>query len=98
MFLSADPAAIAAASAQVGALTARLGAAAAAAAPAQVIVPPAADPISLKTAVGFTGHAVAHHVMGGHNCVEFARSAEGLAESGASYARGDALSAAALLG
>ena len=55
MTLRVVPEGLAAASAAVEAMTARLAAAHAAAAPAiTAVVPPAADPVSLQTAAGFS--------------------------------------------
>ena len=61
MTLRVVPEGLAAAGSAVEALTARLAAAHAAAAPVvNMVVPPAADPVSLQTAAGFSAHGVAH--------------------------------------
>ena len=61
MTLRVVPEGLAAAGAAVEALTARLAAAHAAAAPAiTAVVPPAADPVSLQTAAGFSAHEGRH--------------------------------------
>ncbi|ORB84655.1 PE family protein [Mycobacterium kansasii] len=95
MTLRVVPEGLAAASAAVEALTARLAAAQAAAAPLITgVVPPAADPVSLQTAAGFSGHGVEHTAIAAEGVEELGRSAVGLGESGVSYAVGDAVAAA----
>ncbi|AGL25758.1 PE family protein [Mycobacterium tuberculosis CAS/NITR204] len=74
MTLRVVPEGLAAASAAVEALTARLAAAHASAAPViTAVVPPAADPVSLQTAAGFSAQGVEHAVV----------TAEGVEELGA---------------
>lgn len=64
MTLRVVPEGLAAASAAVEALTARLAAAHASAAPViTAVVPPAADPVSLQTAAGFSAQGVEHAVV-----------------------------------
>lgn len=95
MTLRVVPEGLAAASAAVEALTARLAAAQAAAAPLITgVVPPAADPVSLQTAAGFSGYGVEHTAIAAEGVEELGRSAVGLGESGVSYAVGDAVAAA----
>jgi hypothetical protein len=64
MTLRVVPEGLAATSAAVEALTARLAAAHAAAAPLiTAVVPPAADPVSLQTAAGFSAQGQEHAVV-----------------------------------
>ncbi|SIE57762.1 PE family protein [Mycobacteroides abscessus subsp. abscessus] len=61
MNLNVVPEGLTATSAAVEALTARLAAAHAAAAPViGAVVPPAADPVSLETAAGFSARGIEH--------------------------------------
>ncbi|CPZ53352.1 Probable PE family protein [Mycobacteroides abscessus] len=61
MNLNVVPEGLTATSAAVEALTARLAAAHAAAAPViGAVVPPAADPVSLQTAAGFSARGIEH--------------------------------------
>ncbi|ORB85140.1 PE family protein [Mycobacterium kansasii] len=95
MTLRVVPEGLAAASAAVGALTARLAAAHAAAAPAiTVVTPPAADPVSLETAAGFSVQGQEHAVVAAEGVEELGRAGVGVGESGASYLAGDAVAAA----
>ncbi|VAZ99400.1 PE family immunomodulator PE5 [Mycobacterium pseudokansasii] len=83
------PEGLAAASAAVDALTARLAAAHAAAIPAiTAVVPPAADPVSLETAAGFSAVAGEHGAVAAGGVEELGRSGTSVAESGVSYAIG----------
>jgi hypothetical protein len=85
MTLRVVPEGLAATSAAVEALTARLAAAHAAAAPAiTAVVPPAVDPVSLQTAVEFSAQGVE----------ELGRAGVGVGEAGASYLAGDTAAAA----
>ena len=94
MTLQVVPEGLAAASAAVAALTARLAAAHAAALPAiTAVVPPAADPVSVQTAAGFSAHGGAHAAVAAEGIEELGRSVIGVAESGVSYAAGDAAAA-----
>lgn len=89
------PEGLAATSAAVEALSARLAAAHAAAAPAiTAVVPPAADAVSLQNAAGFSAHAAQHGVVAAHGTEELGRAGVGVGESGVSYATGDAQAAA----
>ena len=80
------------------ALRARLAAAHAAAAPLiTAVVPPAADPVSLHSAAGFSVHGGEHAAMAAQGAEELGRSGLGVAESGSSYATGDAAAASSYL-
>ncbi len=98
MTLRVVPEGLAAASAAVESLTARLAAAHAAAAPLiTAVTPPAADPVSLQTAVGFSAQGAEHAAVAAHGVAELGRSGVGVGESGASYATGDAQAASTYL-
>jgi PE family len=95
MALRVVPEGLAAASASIEALTARLAAAHAGAVPAiTAVVPPAADPVSLQSAAGFSVRGCAHAAAAAQGVEELGRSGVGVGESGASYAAGDAAAAA----
>ncbi len=99
MTLRVVPEGLAAASARIAALTARLAAAQAGTAPLiTAVVPPAADPVSLQTAAGFSLHGAQHAAVAAQGAEELGRSGVGVGESGASYAAGDAAAAAAYHG
>ena len=75
MTLQVVPEGLAAASAAVEALTTQLAAAHAAAAPAiTVVVPPAADPVSLQTAVGFSAQGQEHAAVAAQGVEELGRA------------------------
>ncbi|KZS78508.1 cell motility protein [Mycobacterium kansasii] len=94
MTLQVVPEGLAAASAAVEVLTARLAAAHAAAAPLiTAVVPPAADPVSIQTAAGFSAYGNEHAAVAAEAVEELGRSGIGVGESGASYAAGDAAAA-----
>lgn len=94
MTLRVIPEGLAATSAAVESLTARLAAAHAAAAPLiTTVVPPAADPVSLQTAVGFSAQGAEHSTVSAQGVLELGRAGMGVGESGASYATGDAQAA-----
>lgn len=96
MELDVIPEVLDTASARVGTLTARLaGANLAHMAVAGVVLPPAADPVSLKTGVALSAESTAHEAMAMGSTEELARSAEGIAESSASYRAGEFIAAAA---
>jgi hypothetical protein len=98
MTLRVVPEGLAAASAAVEALTARLAAAQAGAAPLiTAVVPPAADPVSLQTAAGFSARGDEHAAMAAQGIEELGRSGIGVGESGISYATGDAQVASSYL-
>lgn len=98
MNLRVVPEGLAAAGSAVEALTARLAAAHAAAAPlVNVVVPPAADPVSLQTAAGFSVAANEHSAVSALAVQELGRAGMGVAQTGVSYATGDALAASTYL-
>jgi PE family protein len=95
MTLQVIPEGLAAASAAVEALTAQLAAAHAAAAPAITgVVPPAADPVSLQTAVGFSAQGQEHAAVAAQGVEELGRAGVGVGQAGASYLVGDTAAAA----
>lgn len=94
MTLRVVPEGLSAASAAIEALTARLAAAHAGAAPLiTAVVPPAADPVSLQSAAGFSVRGGLHAAVAAQGAEELGRSGVGVGESGASYASGDAAAA-----
>jgi hypothetical protein len=94
MTLRVIPEGLAAASARIEALTARLAAAQAGTAPMiTAVMPPAADPVSLQTAAGFSLRGGQHAVAAAQGAEELGRSGVGVAESGASYTARDAAAA-----
>jgi hypothetical protein len=94
MSLRVVPEGLTGAGAAVEALTARLAAAHAAAAPlVTAVLPPAVDPVSLQTAIGFSTHGIEHAAVAAQGVEELGRSGAGVGESGASYAAGDAMAA-----
>jgi len=98
MTLRVVPEGLTAASAAVEALTARMAAVHAAAAPlTSAVIPPAADPVSLQTAAGFSAHGAEHQTVAAHGVEELGRSGVGVGESAASYASGDAMAASAYM-
>ena len=98
MTLRVVPEGLVAASAAVEALTARLAAAHGAAAPLiTAVAPPAADPVSLQSAVQFSVHGVEHEAVAAQGVEELGRSGVGVGESGTSYATGDAAAASSYL-
>ena len=99
MTLRVIPEGLAGASAAVEALTARLAAAHAGAAPLiTAVMPPAADPVSLQSAAGFSAHGGAHAAVAAQGAEELGRAGVGVGDSGISYASGDDAAAAAYLG
>jgi PE family len=98
MTLRVIPEGLEATSAAVEALTARLAAAHAGAAPLiAAVVPPAADPVSLQTAAGFSAQGAEHAVVAAQGVAELGRSGVGVGQSGVSYATGDAQAAGTYL-
>ncbi|MGH3957849.1 PE family protein [Mycobacterium sp.] len=98
MTLRVVPEGLAATSAAVEGITARLAAAHAGAAPLiTAVVPPAIDPVSLQTAVGFSAQGNEHAAMAAEGVEELGRSGIGVGESGISYATGDAAAASSYL-
>ena len=99
MTLRVVPEGLAAASARIEALTARLASAQAGAAPMiTAVIPPAADPVSLQTASGFSLRGGQHAAAAAQGAEELGRSGVGVAESGAGYAALDAAAAASYQG
>lgn len=99
MTLRVLPEGLAAASAAVEALTARLAAVHAAAVPVITeVLPPAADPVSLQSALGLNAYGGQHAAVAADGVQELGRAGVGVGESGASYAAGDAAAAASYLG
>ena len=99
MMLRVVPEGLAAASANIEAVTAQLASAHAGAAPLiTAVVPPAADPVSLQSAAGFSLRGGQHAAVAAQGAEELGRSGIGVAESGASYAGYDAAAAASYHG
>ena len=95
MTLRVVPEGLAATSAAVEALTARLAAAHAAAAPAiTTVVPPAVDPVSLQTAAGFSAAGQEHSAVAAQGVEELGRAGVGVGEAGVTYLAGDTAAAA----
>ncbi|GJO04522.1 PE family protein [Mycobacterium marinum] len=95
MTLLVVPEGLAAASAAVEALTARLAAAHASATPViSAVVPAAVDPVSLQTAAGFSAQGIEHAAVAAEGVEELGRAGLGVGESGVSYLAGDAVAAA----
>src|ERR1700744_2595282 len=95
MTLRVVPEGLAATSAAVEALTARLAGAPAAPTPLiPAVIPPAADPVSLQTAAGFSAQGEEHAAVAAQGVQELGRAGMGVGESGASYLTGDAAAAA----
>jgi hypothetical protein len=98
MTLRVVPEGLAAASAQVEALTARLAAAHAQALPLiTAVVPPAADLVSVETAAGFSVQNNDNAAVAAEGIEELGRSGVGVGEAGVSYAAGDAAAASSYL-
>jgi hypothetical protein len=98
MTLRVVPEGLTAAGAAVEALTARLVAAHTAAAPlVTAVIPPAADAVSLSTAMGFNAHATAQQAVAAQGVEEVGRSGIGVGETGVSYVTGDASAASSYL-
>jgi hypothetical protein len=99
MMLRVVPEGLAAASAGVEALTARLVVAHAGAVPLiTAVAPPAGDPVSLQGAAALSVHGSEHAAVAAQGVEELGRSGVGVAESGVSYAAGDAAAAASYVG
>jgi hypothetical protein len=95
MTLRVVPEGLAGASAAIEALTARLAAANAGAAPLiTTVVPPAADPVSLQSAAGFSVHGSEHTAAAAQGAMELGRAGVGVGDSGVGYAARDAAAAA----
>ena len=94
MTLRVVPEGLAGAGAAIEALTARLAAATAGAAPLiTAVVPPAADPVSLQSAAGFSVRGGEHAAMAAQGAEELGRAGVGVDDAGASYAARDAAAA-----
>jgi hypothetical protein len=94
MTLRVVPEGLAGASAAIDALTARLAAANAGAAPLiTVVVPPAADPVSLQSAAGFSVRGAEHSAAAAQGTEELGRAGVGVGASGVGYAARDAAAA-----
>ncbi|AGB27318.1 PE family protein [Mycobacterium avium subsp. hominissuis] len=91
MQLDVTPEALEAASAQVAALTGHLLAVNASHMVANhMILPPGSDIASIKTAASLQAQGVDHDAMAAMGNFQMAASSYGVAESGVSYATGDA--------
>ena len=98
MTLRVVPEGLTAASAAVEALTTRLAAVHGGAVPLiTAVAPPAADPVSLQSAVAFSGRGVEHTAVATQGVEELGRSGVAVAGAGTSYAAGDAAAASAYL-
>ena len=85
---------LAGASAAIEALTARLAAANSIAAPLiTTVVPPAADPVSLQNAAGFSVRGGEHSAAVSQGAEELGRAGVAVGDSGAGYAARDAAAA-----
>jgi hypothetical protein len=94
MTLRVLPEGLAGASAAIDALTARLAAANAGAAPLiTAVLSPAADPVSLQNAAGFSVHGSEHAAALAQGAEELGRAGVGVGDSGAGYAARDATAA-----
>ncbi|HEY1841475.1 MAG TPA: PE family protein [Mycobacterium sp.] len=94
MTLRVIPEGLAATSAAVEAITARLVAAHAGAAPlTTVVVPPAADRVSVQSAAMFSARGVQHATAAAQGVEVLGRAGVGVAAAGANYAAGDAAAA-----
>lgn len=96
MLVDVTPEALASASAQVAALTARLlGTNASHAVATGAILPPGSDPVSVKTAASLVAEGLSHQAMAGMGNTQLAASAEGVGESGIGYNLVDGIDAGA---
>jgi hypothetical protein len=98
MTLRVVPEGLAATSAAVDAITARLAAAHTAAAPTiSMVAPPGADPVSVHSAAEFSGRGGQHTTAAAHGVAVLGRAGAGVGLAGMQYAAGDAAAAAAYL-
>lgn len=98
MTLRVIPEGLAATSAAVEAITARLAATHAAAAPViSMVVPPAADPVSIQSALGFSARGGQHTTAAAQGVEVLGRAGVGVGLAGANYAAGDAAAASTYL-
>jgi hypothetical protein len=94
MTLRVVPEGLVGASAAIGALTARLAAANAVAAPLiTAVAPPAADPVSLQSAAGFSVRGGEHSAVAAQGAEELGRAGVGVGDAGFGYAARDAAAA-----
>lgn len=99
MTLRVIPEGLAATGAAVDAITAQLAAALAAAAPGvSLVVPPAADPVSLAAAAVFSERGSQHSAAAAKGVEVLGRAGLGVSLAGIGYAVGDAAGAATYLG
>ncbi|MCV7027663.1 PE family protein [Mycobacterium sherrisii] len=99
MTLRVIPEGLVAASAAVDAITAQLAAAHAAAAPVvSVVVPPAADPVSLAAAAVFSERGSQHSAAAAKGVEVLGRAGLGVSLAGVNYVAGDAAAASTYLG
>lgn len=95
MILNVVPEGLAAASAAVEALTARLAAVHTAAAPViGAVLPPAADPVSIQSAAAFSAHGIERNAAAAGAVYELGRAGVGVTEAATSYTVGDMQAAA----
>ncbi|OBJ51434.1 PE family protein [Mycobacterium sp. 1423905.2] len=93
------PEGLAATSAAVAAIAARLAAVHSAAAPViSAVVPPAADPVSVESALDFSSYGSRHQAVVDRGVEVLVRAGIGVAQAGAGYAAGDAAAASTYLG
>jgi hypothetical protein len=98
MTLRVVPEGLAAASAAIEALTARLAAAHAGAAPLiTAVLPPAVDPVSLQSAAGFSLRGSAHAAVAAQGADELGRAGVAVDEAGVGYAGADVAAASSYL-
>ncbi|EJO88720.1 PE family protein [Mycobacterium colombiense] len=99
MTLRVLPEGLAATSAAVDAITAQLAAVHAAAAPVvSVVVPPAADPVSLVAAAVFSERGSQHSAAAAKGVEVLGRAGLGVSLAGVNYVAGDAAGASTYLG
>ncbi|OBJ18478.1 PE domain-containing protein [Mycobacterium colombiense] len=99
MTLRVIPEGLAATSAAVDAIAAQLAAAHAAAAPVvSVVVPPAADPVSLAAAAVFSERGSQHSAAAAKGVEVLGRAGLGVSLAGVNYVAGDTAATATYLG
>ncbi|OBJ75390.1 PE domain-containing protein [Mycobacterium colombiense] len=99
MTLRVIPEGLAATSAAVDAIAAQLAAAHAAAAPVvSVVVPPAADPVSLAAAAVFSERGSQHSAAAAKGVEVLGRAGLGVSLAGVNYVAGDTTAASTYLG
>ncbi|OBK21290.1 cell motility protein [Mycobacterium asiaticum] len=99
MTLRVVPEGLAATSAAVEAIAARLAAVHAAAAPViSTVLPPAVDPVSVQAALQFSSEGGQHEAVVADGVEVLGRAGIGVAAAGASYAASDATAATAYSG